>query len=238
MILNEETVKLLGYSDPKNAIGARFKQWGREGQVIGVVKNFHFNSLHDDIAPLTMRMEATRNDMITVKLSSENIQQTIASIKNQWESFLPDQPFDYSFLDASFDEQYENEERFGNLFLYFAALAILISCLGLLGLAAYSTLQRRREIGIRKVIGASVSEIVNLLSKDFLKLVLIAFIIALPIAWYTMHGWLQDFAYRIDIQWWMFLLSGGSAICIAVLTVSFHAVKASLSNPVQALRTE
>jgi len=238
MILNEETVKLLGYSDPKNAIGAKFKQWGREGQVIGVVKNFHFNSLHDEIAPLTMRMETTRNDLITVKLSSDNIKQTLASIKNQWESFLPDQPFDYSFLDAEFDEQYENEERFGNLFLYFAALAILISCLGLLGLAAYSTLQRKREIGIRKVIGASVSEIVNLLSKDFLKLVLIAFLIALPIAWYAMHGWLQDFAYRIDIQWWMFLLSGGSAICIAILTVSFHAVKASLSNPVQALRTE
>ncbi|WP_299256275.1 ABC transporter permease [uncultured Aquimarina sp.] len=238
MILNEEAVKLLGYSDPKEAIGARFKQWGREGQVIGIVKNFHINSLQDNISPLTMRMETNRNDLITVKLESQNIKQTIASIKNQWESFLPDQPFDYFFLDDSFNEQYQNEERFGNLFLYFASLAILISCLGLLGLAAYSTLQRKREIGIRKVIGASVSEIVNLLSKDFLKLVMIAFAIASPIAWYIMYNWLQDFAYKIDIQWWMFLLSGGSSILIALLTVSFHAIKASLSNPVNSLRTE
>ncbi|WP_299314717.1 ABC transporter permease [uncultured Aquimarina sp.] len=238
MILNEEAVKLLGYSDPKEAIGARFKQWGREGQVIGIVKNFHINSLQDNISPLTMRMETNRNDLITVKLESQNIKQTIASIKDQWESFLPDQPFDYFFLDDSFNEQYQNEERFGNLFLYFASLAILISCLGLLGLAAYSTLQRKREIGIRKVIGASVSEIVNLLSKDFLKLVMIAFAIASPIAWYIMYNWLQDFAYKIDIQWWMFLLSGGSSILIALLTVSFHAIKASLSNPVNSLRTE
>ncbi|WP_299903058.1 ABC transporter permease [uncultured Aquimarina sp.] len=238
MIINEETVKLLGYSDPQNAIGAKFKQWGREGQVIGVIKNFHFNSLHDQIGPLTMRMETNRNDLITVKLASNNMKQTIGEIEKLWESFLPEQPFDYYFLDDAFNEQYESEERFGNLFLYFASLAILISCLGLLGLAAYSTLQRKREIGIRKVIGASVSEIVNLLSKDFLKLVMIAFAIASPIAWYVMHNWLQNFAFRIDIQWWMFLLSGGSAILIAIFTVSFHAVKASLSNPVNALRTE
>lgn len=238
MIINEEAVKLLGYNDPQNAIGARFKQWGREGQVIGVIKNFHFNSLHDNIDPLTMRMEQTRNDLITVKLAPNNIKETIGEIEKLWGSFLPEQPFDYFFLDDSFNEQYESEERFGNLFLYFASLAILISCLGLLGLAAYSTLQRRREIGIRKVIGASVSEIVNLLSKDFLKLVMIAFAIASPIAWYVMYNWLQDFAFRIDIKWWMFLLSGGSAILIAILTVSFHAVKASLSNPVKALRTE
>ncbi|WP_299438471.1 ABC transporter permease [uncultured Aquimarina sp.] len=238
MMLNEEAVKLLGYSDPKEAIGARFKQWGREGQVIGVIKNFHFNSLHDNIGPLTMRMETNRNDLITVKLAPTNIKQTISAIEKLWGSFLPEQPFDYFFLNESFNEQYKNEERFGNLFLYFAGLAILISCLGLLGLAAYSTLQRKREIGIRKVIGASVSEIVNLLSKDFLKLVIIAFAIASPIAWYVMSNWLQDFAFRIDIKWWMFLLSGGSAICIAILTVSFHAIKASISNPVHSLRTE
>ncbi|MDH7448143.1 ABC transporter permease [Aquimarina sp. 2201CG14-23] len=238
IILNEEAVKLFGYSDPKDAIGARFRQWGREGQIIGVIKDFHFSSLQENIRPLTMRMEASRNDLITVKLASQNIKQTIAAIEDKWESFLPEQPFDYVFLDDSFNEQYENEERFGSLFLYFATLAILISCLGLLGLAAYSTLQRKREIGIRKVIGASISEIVNLLSIDFLKLVLIAFVIASPIAWYVMYSWLQDFAYKIDIQWWMFVLSGGSAICIAVLTVSFHAIKASVSNPVNSLRTE
>ncbi len=238
MVVNEETIKLLGYSDPKDAIGAKFKQWGREGQIIGVIKDFHFSSLENNIRPLTMRMEANNNDLIAVKLAPQHIQQTIAAIETQWESFLPNQPFDYFFLDDSFNEQYQSEERFGNLFLYFAALAILISCLGLLGLAAYSTLQRKREIGIRKVIGASVTEIVNLLSKDFLKLVLIAFVIASPIAWYVMDSWLQDFAYKIDISWWMFVVSGGFALCIALLTVSFHAIKASISNPVNSLRTE
>ncbi len=238
MLLNEETVKLLGYSNPQEAIGVRFKQWGREGQVIGVVKNFHFNSLQENISPLTMRMESNNNDLITVKLEPKNIKQTLAAIEDKWNIFLPNLPFDYVFLDDSFNEQYRSEERFGNLFLYFAILAILISCLGLLGLAAYSTLQRKREIGIRKVIGASISEIVNLLSIDFLKLVLIAFLIAAPISGYVMYNWLQDFAYKIDIKWWMFLFSGGSAICIALLTVSFHAIKASLSNPVNSLRTE
>jgi len=238
MILNEEAVKLLGYSDPKEAIGARFKQWEREGQVIGVIKNFHFSSLQENIRPLTMRMKANENYYLTIALAPQNIKQSIASIKDKWQSVLPNQPFDYYFLDESFDQQYQSEERFGNLFLYFATLAIFISCLGLLGLAAYSTLQRKREIGIRKVIGASISEIVNLLSKDFLKLVIISFLIASPIAWYAMHNWLQNFAYKIDIQWWMFLLSGGSALCIALLTVSFHAIKASITNPINSLRTE
>lgn len=238
MVVNERTVQLLGYSSPDEAIGADFKQWGRDGKIIGVVKDFHFRSLQQPISPLTMRLEPRRTDLIAVKVSPENIQQTIAAIESKWQTIMPDVPFDYYFLDQSFDEQYQTEERFGNLFLNFAALAILISCLGLLGLAAYSTLQRRREIGIRKVLGSTVSGIVNLLSLEFIKLVLISFFIAAPIAWFFMFYWLEDFAYRIDIQWWMFVLAGASALLIALLTVSFHAIKAAIVNPVKSLRTE
>jgi putative ABC transport system permease protein len=238
MVVNEKAVHLLGYSAPEDALGAKFDQWGRQGQVIGVVKDFHFRSLQQDIPPLTIRIEPNNTNLIVVKVNPEDIPRTIASIEDTWQNIVPDQPFDYYFLDEFFDRQYRTEERFGNLFLNFAALAILISCLGLLGLAAYSTLQRKREIGIRKVLGSSVAGVVNLLSKEFLKLVGIAFLIAVPMAWLAMDSWLQDFAYQIDIQWWMFALAGGSALLIALLTVSFHAVKASLANPVKSLRTE
>lgn len=238
MVLNETAVRLMGYSAPEDAIGAKFDQWGRQGKVIGVVQDFHFQSLQQDVKPLTVRIEPDNTGLIVVKVNPGDIPQTVTSIEKAWQNILADRPFEYYFLDEFFDRQYRTEERFGNLFLNFAILAILISCLGLLGLAAYSTLQRKREIGIRKVLGSSVIDVVNLLSKDFLKLVGIAFLIASPIAWLAMDFWLKDFAYRIDIQWWMFALAGGSALLIALLTVSFHAVKASLANPVKSLRTE
>ncbi|MBJ7879848.1 ABC transporter permease [Gelidibacter salicanalis] len=238
MVVNEKTVQLLGYAKPQDAIGARFKQWGREGQIIGVVKNFHFRTLQQEIKPLTMRLDPRETSLIAIKISPQDISKTVSAIKETWQSFVPAEPFDYDFLDEFFDRQYRAEERFGNLFLNFAALAIFISCLGLLGLAAYSTIQRRREIGIRKIIGASVPGIVNLLSKEFIILVGIAFLIASPIAWYGMHKWLQDFAYRIDIEWWVFALAGVSALGIALVTVSFQAIKAALANPVKSLRTE
>lgn len=238
MIVNEKAVQLLGYSSPEEAIGAKYDQWGSKGEIIGVVKDFHFKSLQQNILPLTMRIEPGNTDIISVKISPDNIQQTLASIESSWQNLVPDTPFSYYFLDEFFDRQYRSEERFGNLFLYFASLAILISCLGLLGLAAYSTLQRKREIGIRKVVGSSIFGIVNLLAKDFLKLVGIAFLIATPIAWFLMNSWLEDFAYRIDIKLWVFCLAGASALFIALATVSFHAIKASLANPVKSLRTE
>ncbi len=238
IIVNEATVKLLGYNNYEDAVGAKFKQWGREGQIVGVIKDFHYKSLQQNIKPLTMRIEPNRTNLMAVKVSPHNINKTVASIKENWQTILPNEPYEYYFLDEFFDRQYRSDKRFGNLFLSFAALAILISCLGLLGLAAYSTLQRKREIGIRKVLGASVSGVVNLLSKEFLKLVVIAFLIASPIAWFAMDYWLEEFAYKIDLQWWMFAIAGLSAMLIAVLTVSFHALKASLANPVKSLRTE
>jgi putative ABC transport system permease protein len=238
MVLNETAVKLFGYASPQEAIGRRFKQWGREGKIIGVVKDFHFRSLQQPIKPLSMRIGGDRSNLVSLKLSSQNIQSTLAAVENQWNALIPNRPFSYYFLDDFFDRQYRSEERFGKLFLNFATLAIIISCLGLLGLASYSTVQRTKEIGIRKVLGASVSGIVNLLSTDFLKLVLIAFVIAVPVAWYLMHQWLADFAYHTTIDGWVFPGAGVAAIFIAFFTVSFQAIKAAISNPIKSLRTE
>ncbi|MBQ0735860.1 ABC transporter permease [Aquimarina celericrescens] len=238
MVINEKAAKLLGFTSPEGALGVKFSQWGKEGKIIGVVKDFHFRSLQDNIQPLTMTIMPDRTDVLAIKISGQSIEKTLSSIQSTWETILPNDSFDYYFLDEAFDRQYRSQEQFGSLFLNFAILAILISCLGLLGLAAYSILQRRREIGIRKVLGASVAEVVKLLSSDFLKLVIIAFFIASPIAWFIMDIWLSDFAYRISVQWWMFLISGICALIIALGTVSFHAIKASLANPVKSLQTE
>lgn len=238
MVLNERAVKLFGYSSPQEAIGKKFKQWGREGKIIGVVKDFHFKSLQEEIKPLSMRIEPGGYNLVSVNVAGKNLPATIAAIENKWKTVVPNRPFSYYFLDEFFDRQYRAEIRFGNLFLYFAILAIFISCLGLLGLASYSTFQRTREIGIRKVMGASVSGIVHLLSKEFVQLLLVAFVIASPIAWIVMNRWLQDFSYRIAISWWIFLVAGILAIIIALLTVSFQAIKAAIANPVNSLRTE
>jgi len=238
MILNEAAVKILGYHSPQDAIGKRFKQWGREGQIIGVIKDFHYHSLQSPIKPLTMRIEWNRFGLLSVKVNPANTQATIAAIEKEFKTVIPNRPFSYYFMDEFFDRQYRSEERFGRLFLDFAALAIFISCLGLLGLASYSTMQRTREIGIRKVMGASVSNIINLLSKEFLKLVIISFFIAAPVAWYLMNKWLLDFAYRTVISWWVFAGAGMLAVLIALLTISFQAFKAAVANPVKALRTE
>ncbi|HVU83516.1 MAG TPA: FtsX-like permease family protein, partial [Puia sp.] len=238
MILNEAAVKLFGYSSPQQAVGRRFKQWGREGTIIGVVKDFHFRSLQQEIRPLSMRIEPQGCNLVSINLSTKNLPKTIAAIESKWNTLIPARPFSYFFLDEFFNKQYQGEERFGKLFLNFAVLAIIISCLGLLGLASYSTLQRTREIGIRKVLGASVPNIVNLLSKDFLKLVAVAILIASPIAWYVMDRWLKDFAYRISIGWWIFLAAAFLAAMIALLTVSFQAIKAAVANPVSSLRAE
>jgi putative ABC transport system permease protein len=238
MILNEAAVKMFGYRSVQDAVGRNFDQWGRKGKIIGVMKDFHFKSLQEKIKPLSMRIEPNGCGLVSIKVSSNNLPATISAIENKWNTLIPARPFSYFFLDEYFDEQYKSEQRFGKLFLNFAVLAIIISCLGLLGLASYSTMQRTREIGIRKVLGATVPNIVNLLSKDFLKLVGVAIVIASPIAWLAMHKWLQDFAYRIPISWWIFVLAAVTATIIAIVTVSFQAIKAAVSNPVLSLRSE
>ncbi len=237
-IINEATLQNLGYTSPNQAIGKHFLQWGRDGKIIGVIKNFHFASLQQTIKPLALRINPHNTNVFTVKIAGGNIPATIASIQTKWKSLVPERPFSYTFLDENFNKQYKGEETFGMLFLYFAVLAIFISCLGLLGLASYSTLQRTREIGIRKVLGASVPVIVNMLSKEFLQLVLIAALIAFPLAWWGMHTWLQDFAYPINIGWWVFVVAGLLAFMVAITTVSFQAIRAALANPVKSLRSE
>jgi putative ABC transport system permease protein len=238
MVINESAATMLGYNTPQEAVGKRFEQWGRKGQIIGVLKNFNYKSLQQKISPLVMRFEPWELGTISLKVSGANLPATIKAIGNKWGQIIPNRPFEYNFLDDLFDRQYRAEDHFGNLFFNFAILAIFISCLGLLGLSSYSTVQRTREIGIRKVLGANVSGIVNLLSIDFIKLVLIAFIIASPVSWFGMDKWLQYFAYRTNISWWIFALAGLTAVVIAFSTISYQAIKAAVANPVKSLRTE
>jgi putative ABC transport system permease protein len=239
MILNEAAARSLGYSHPATAVGKKFDMWGTDGTIIGIAKDFHYRSLQEAIQPLAFRVINPRMyGVISVKIAGSHIPQTIAALGERWKQLAPERPFQYSFLDDDFAKLYSSEDRFQRVFLYFGLLAIFISCLGLLGLAAYSTIQRTKEIGIRKVLGASVTTIVSLLSKEFLRLVSIALVIASPIAWYAMHSWLQEFAYRTTIAWWVFPLAAGAAILITFLTVGFHSIKAAVADPVDSLRTE
>lgn len=243
IILNETVVRKLGFKDP---VGKKvcYVDVPRSNKVlsytvIGVVKDFNYESLHEQVSPLGLTLAKPGwNEYISFRLNTGNIQDAIAGVRAKWKSFVPDQPFNYQFLDQEFDNMYRAEQRMGGIALSFAVLAIFIACLGLFGLAAFTAEQRTKEIGIRKVLGASVSGIVQLLSGEFLKLVLIAVVIASPIAWYAMDRWLQDFAYRAYIPWWVFALAGLAAVVIALLTVSFQSVKAALTNPVKALRSE
>ncbi|WP_419701395.1 FtsX-like permease family protein [Mucilaginibacter sp. NFX135] len=238
IVINETASKILGYRTPAEAIGQNFSQDERTGKIIGVLKDFHYESLKTTVQPLCMRINPARTVAFTIKIKSKNIPETIAGIQSKWKALAPERPFNYAFVDETFNKQYAAQETFGNLFLYFAVLAILISCMGLFGLASYSTIQRSREIGIRKVFGASVTGIVNMLSVEFLRLVIISSLIAFPLAWFAMSKWLQDFAYRITIDWWVFALAGVMALIIAFTTVSFQAIKAALANPVDSLRSE
>ena len=237
-IVNETAVRLLGYSSPAQAIGRRFRQFGASGNIIGVVKDFHFRSLQETIKPLVLYLNPGQSDFLCVKMDGRQLPSTFAAIQQKWKRMLSDRPFDYFFMDEFFDRQYRAEDRFGKLFLYFTILAISISCLGLMGLASYSTLQRTKEIGVRKIVGASVSQIVLLLSKDFLQLVGWSFVVAVPPSWFFMNAWLTGFAYRIHSYWWIFIAAGGAALLIAVLTISFQSIKAAIANPVKSLRTE
>lgn len=238
IVLNESAVKLFGYASPQEAIDKSFSQWESKGKIIGVVKDFNFTSLQNEIRPLSMRIRPNSCNLLSIHINTKDLPASIAAIESKWNKMIPAQPFSYFFLDEEFNEQYRSEEQFGNLFLNFAILTILISCLGLLGLASYSTLQRTKEVGIRKVMGASVASITMLLSSDFLKLVLIAFLLAVPIAWFGMHRWLEGFAYRTSMAWWIFVATGMAAVMIAFSTISYQAIRTALVNPIRSLRAE
>ncbi|AKD57627.1 ABC transporter permease [Spirosoma radiotolerans] len=240
VILNETAAKTLGWGD--KAIGHTLTNTNNEGnkgtyRVIGVVKDFHFRSLHERISPLVMVLGNATGTVI-VKVKTKDLTGLLANLKKQWSQLAPEAPFTYSFLDERFNDTYRTEQKIGQILGLFAGLTIFVACLGLFGLATFMAEQRTKEIGVRKVLGASVASIVALLSKDFLKLVGVAIVLSVPVAWYVMNRWLQDFAYKIELSWWVFALAGVLAVSIALLTVSFQSVKAALMNPVKSLRSE
>ncbi|HEY4156155.1 MAG TPA: FtsX-like permease family protein, partial [Puia sp.] len=240
-VLNESAIKAVGWKSPRDAVGKEFKYGRTDGRVIGVINDFNFESMHQKIIPLVLIMTAPSMGYygnISIKLRGRNIYAALDYLEKTWKTLLPETAYQYSFLDDNFDKLYQSEQRQGTLFILFACIAIFIACLGLFGLSAFAISQRVKEIGVRKVLGARVSRIVALLATDFLRLVVIAAFLAFPIAWYAMHNWLKDFAYRVSIQWWIFVLAGVLAALIAFLTVSFQAVKAANANPVKSLRTE
>ena len=240
VILNEATAKTLGYTDP---VGQHIYKSGMgpgsaaSYTIIGVVKNFHFESLKRDIGMVGLFLGRSTG-FVSFKMNAANAPAILKYAEKKWKTYAPEMPFSYQFLDAAFNNVYRSEQRVAKIAITFSVLAILIACLGLFGLATYMAEQRTKEIGIRKVLGASVGNVVTMLSKDFLKLVTIAFCIAAPLAWWAMHNWLQDFAYRINISWWIFGIAGVLALSIALFTISFQAIKAAVANPVKSLRTE
>ena len=241
-LINEAGVKALGLKSPQDVIGKQFAYGMRKGQIVGVVNDFHFESLHQRILPMVFLLRtgdgAGGYGSLSIKIAGNNVAGALAHIEKVWKKFVPESPYDYTFLDSRFERLYESEQRQGSIFTLFACIAIFIACLGLLGLSAFAISQRIKEIGIRKVLGADTGNIVSLLSKDFLKLVIVAAIIAFPVAWLMMNKWLEDFAYRINIPWWIFLLAGIIAAFVAFVTISFQAIKAAHANPVKSLRTE
>jgi ABC-type antimicrobial peptide transport system permease subunit len=234
IILNEAAIKAMHIKDP---IGKVIGYGKKQVQIIGVVKDFHFESMHAEIKPSYLLL-VPQAGTIVASINSQNQQATIKSIEQLYKRFNPGFPFTFNFLDEAYQRQYESEVRVSTLSKYFAGLAIIISCLGLFGLAAFTAQKRRKEIGIRKVVGASVSNIVTMLSKDFLRLVCLSLVIAFPLSWWLMNDWLQSFAYRINIDPWVFVIAGVSVMVITLLTISFQSIKAAITNPVKSLRTE
>jgi putative ABC transport system permease protein len=241
IILNETAAHAFGWND-MSAVGKTvIRQNSDRGNnipfhVIGVVKNFNFKSLHEAISPLYMTLQPEGG--LIFKIKTTDVAGLLAAMKKDWDAYNTGEPFTYNFMDDLFNKTYSTEQKTGNILNIFSVLIILVACLGLFGLVTYTAEQRTKEIGIRKVLGASVSQVTQMLSKEFLKLVLIASLIAFPVAWWAMNKWLQSFAYRIHISWWIFVVAGLIALLIALLTVSFQAIKAAIANPVKSLRTE
>jgi ABC-type antimicrobial peptide transport system permease subunit len=234
-ILNETAVKAMALKPPY--VGTKIGYGNADGEILGVVKDFNFKSLKDPVAPLIIRTSGLKN-ILYVRTTGAGAQAAIKAVESQYKKYANNAPFSYDFLDKTFESHYQSQQRTGTLFTTFAAIAIFISCLGLFGLATYTAQVKTKEIGIRKVLGASVSSVVQLISKDFLKLVIIATVIATPLSYWSMNKWLQDFAYRINISWWMFAVAGLLVIFITLLTISFQSIKAAIANPVKSLRTE
>ncbi|HEY0058296.1 MAG TPA: ABC transporter permease [Flavisolibacter sp.] len=247
-IINETAVKEFGYGTPEKALGQTISwdEWEpqdtnnpiKKGKVVGVIKDFHFKSLHEKVTPCVIHIYPQVLYKVAAKLKTSNMQGTIAHINNVWEQFSPGYPLDYKFMDETYGQMYATERKLSSLLWIFAIMAIVVGCMGLFGLAAFSAEQRTKEIGIRKVLGASIFNIVGLLSKNFLLMVLLSSIIAFPVAYWAMNSWLEDFPYRVNISWWIFVIAVIAALLIAFITVSFQSIKAATVNPVKSLRTE
>lgn len=238
VIFNRKGLDQLGFVNPQEALGKKIDFWGEQYTIAGVTENFHQQSLKELYEPLIFRLIPDIRGYLSVKTNSQQSAATIAAVKEAWNRFFPGNVFEYFFLDDHFDQQYKADQRFGQVFGVFTALAILVACLGLFGLASFTTLQRKKEIGIRKVLGASVSGILQLLYRDFALLLLIAFVIAVPVALFTVLQWLQGYAFRVNIQWYYFAIPFIAIMLIALITVSFQTIKAAIANPVKSLRTE
>ena len=236
VLINEKAATQLGFAKNENIVGRKIL-WEQEYEIAGVVKDYHHLSMHKPIEPVIF-LPAVSYGYYSILTDPSNLPSKMAAIQTLYKQYFPGNPFEYFFADETYNNQYKAEQQLGNVFISAALVAIIIACMGLFGLAAFTAQQRIKEIGIRKVLGASVTDITQLLSRDFAMLVLIAAVIAFPVAWYAMHSWLQDYAYRININWWVFVIAGLAAMLIALVTVSFQAIKAAVSNPVKSLRSE
>jgi putative ABC transport system permease protein len=241
-IVNESAVKSFGWKNAEDAIGKNFvrgdSQKGKKGHIIGVIKDFNFNKLDRPLAPMVMDVNVPRFTTFAVRVRPDHVPATVATIRRLWEHYIPERVFEYGFLDENINAQYKAQESLSKLVGYFAAIAIFISCIGLFSLASFMAIQRTREIGIRKVLGATVTSLVGLLFRDFLRLVIVALLIASPLAWWMMNKWLHDFAYRIPLSGWIFAVTGLLAISITLLTVGLQGFRAARINPVKSLRNE
>lgn len=238
VIFNKMGIRQLGFEQPEEAIGKKIEFWGETMTVVGVVENFHQQSLREAYEPLILQLIPDVRGPIAVKLSSAELSSTLVALQDNWKRFFPANPFEYFFLDDHFNEQYQADQRFGQVFGFFTILAMLVACLGLFGLASFMTVQRTKEIGVRKVLGASVGQILQLLYREFAILVLIAFLVATPLAWYAADRWLQTYAFRTELSWMLFVPPFLLVLMIALLTVSFQSIRAALANPVKSLRSE
>jgi len=238
IVLNESAVKLLGFPNVEEAIGETIHIFDKAWEVVGIVADFHQQSLHHPMEPIVFQPTYSTYNPISVKLSTQNLSETISMLEQKYATFFPGNPFDYYFLDERFARQYQQDQLFGKVFGLFTMLALLVSCIGLFGLSSYTIVKRTKEIGIRKVLGASVQSIVILLSKDFIKLLFIASLMALPLAYWVMQRWLENYAFRIEISWWLLSVPIVFVLLISLLTVSFQTIRAALSNPINSLRNE
>jgi putative ABC transport system permease protein len=238
-ILNEKAVAALGFKDPQEALNQRLLRGQQDSlHIVGVVQNFHQVGLQKLIDPEILLWRPSTRNAYSIKVQTGNLSQTIAGIKATWDKHFPNDPFNYYFLDEAFDKQYKADQRFGQVFSLFSLLAIVIACFGLFGLSSYNIFQRTKELGIRKVLGASTRSVIYLLSKDFVLLILVSIAFSIPVSWWLMHKWLENFAYRIAVSWWVFLLAAVVAVGIALFTISFQSLKAAYANPVKNLRSE